>query len=302
MRVARTVTARNLNNRKEKITMKYKMKNTLKPVFIALGLALTVTTLCYGQTTQAGPPHNVIYWDGDETNLQSLVYSFYTDVIVYFVVPDQNCFLSWEGGEPSNLQNSIQTLHNAGKTVLFSFGGSDVQSGQYAACYPFINNLANELSLVMTSNGFDGVDIDFEDTSAFQGQAGYDGVVFLTVLTNSLYKTVPQWSIITHAPQTPYWLQNYIYNSPPYDLVFLNTGGSEIKWFNNQTYNNCYSGGTDCTATDKIGNYEYIVNQFGVPPIRLLWAYPYPLVARAGAMAMGIFRGMMAAITTCEPS
>ena len=49
------------------------MKSILKPGAIALGLALMpLTTLCYGQAppNYRGPPHNVIYWDGDSTELQ----------------------------------------------------------------------------------------------------------------------------------------------------------------------------------------------------------------------------------------
>jgi hypothetical protein len=174
-----------------------------------LGLALMMTPLCYGQASYSGPPHNIIYWDGDPDNLQALVSSPLTDVIVYFAVPNGNCFLSWEGGEPANLQNSIQALHNAGKTVLASFGGSDVQSSQYRACYGNMGYLLSQLNWVVTAYGFDGVDIDFEDTDAFKGKTGYDGVDFLTQLTNDLYYELPQWhNIITHAPQTPYFMEN----------------------------------------------------------------------------------------------
>src|SRR5262249_910278 len=80
-------------------TMKHILKHRFKPGPIALGLGLMLTTLCYGQASYAGPPHNVIYWDGytGDGSLQTLVYSAYTDVIVNFVVPDQNCNLSSSG-------------------------------------------------------------------------------------------------------------------------------------------------------------------------------------------------------------
>ncbi|MBV8570405.1 MAG: ricin-type beta-trefoil lectin domain protein [Acidobacteriaceae bacterium] len=251
---------------------------------------MPLTPLCYGQAYYAGPPHNVIYWDGDSTTLQTLAASPYTDVIVDFVMPDSNCNLSWDGGEPDNLATSIQTLHQSGKTVLVSFGGSeqydkwgnDITSPTYKACYNGnIGYLVNQLTGIVTGNSpigpqgasFDGVDIDFEDTSSFQNQAGYDGVDFLTQLTNGLYNQLPQLSIITHAPQTPYWLQNYSYDMPPYALLFSKTG-NEIAWFNNQTYNNCISGGWDCTAQAKVSDYEAIVNSWGIPPIRLVVGVP----------------------------
>lgn len=241
--------------------MRHILKHTFKPRPCALGLGLMLTTLCFGQASNEGPPHNVIYWDGDTSDgsLQTLVYSAYTDVIVSFVIPDYNCNLS---NLPSDIQNSVQTLHNAGKTVLVSLGGSGVASGKYAACdagFEPAESLAYQLTEIVKNNGFDGVDIDFEDNSAFTGQASYDGVSFLTQLTDSLHSLLPQWSIITHAPQTPYWLQNYKYNEPPYALINSNTSG-EIAWFNNQSYNQC--GDTDCTAQEKMDDYNSIVRNF----------------------------------------
>lgn len=257
------------------------MKNILKPGVMALGLGLVLTTLCYGQATINGPAHNVIYWDGDSTHLQTLANSAYTDVIVSFVTPDSNCNLS---GLPSDIVNSIRTLHDVGKTVLVSFGGSGVDSGQYAACANNENQLANQLVNIVTNYGstdqtswFDGVDIDFEDTNAFSGGTGYDGVDFLTALTDDLYSGLPQWhNIITHAPQTQYWLQNYSYQYPPYVQLWWNTTWNpqqqEIAWFDNQFYNNC-PWGWDCDASRKIADYKNIIN-WGVLPTRLVMGLP----------------------------
>jgi serine/threonine-protein kinase len=120
------------------------------------------------------------------------------------------------------------------------------------------------------SQGFDGVDIDFEDSNAFVNAANYQGAPFLIELTNDLHNALPQWSIITHAPQTPYWRSDF---NNAYGSIWQGTNGY-ISWFNNQTYNNCIDGGADCTAQDKIANYEAIVNNFGVPPIRLVMGLP----------------------------
>jgi chitinase len=256
------------------------MKNILKLGSNALGLGLILTTFCHGQTNEQGPSHNVIYWNGDTTQLQSLASSSATDVIVDFVTPDWNCNLS---GLPNDIANTVQTLHNNGKTVLISLGGSGVDSGQYASCANNVTYLADQLDNYVTSNGFDGVDIDFEDTSAFSGEAAYDGVQFLTDLTDDLYNDLPQWhNIITHAPQTPYWLENFNYDYPPYAQIYWNTNWqtNEIAWFNDQTYNNCLSaggpgnGGTDCTASDKINSYDEIVNWWGVNPVQLVVGFP----------------------------
>ena len=283
------------------------MKNILKPTSIALGLGLTLATLSFGQlpyTSTASPPHNVIYWDGDSTNLQTLASSAYTDVIVDFITPDQNCNLSnnslgsgSNGGLPGDIASSIQALHQAGKTVLVSFGGQDdvqanvdVTSQGYQACYGNIGYLVNQIQTIVSSNGFDGVDIDFEDNSGFTGN--YNGVDFLTQLTNNLYSGLPAWqNIITHAPQTPYWRSSF---NNAYQTIFYNTQG-KIAWFNNHTYSQCLNGGnTDCSAQDKIADYEYIVNVVGVLPQQLVMGVADSWVqretTRAIVPAMGTFR------------
>ena len=259
------------------------LKNTLKS--IALGLALMLlTTLCYGQAAVAGPPHNVIYTNGVDSDgndsFPELANTAYTDVIVNFLTVDSSCQLN---DQPYVSPSEMQVLHNAGKTVLISFGNSAYAA--YKACYyGQMDNLASQIASFVYANGFNGVDIDFEDDSAFKGTAGYDGVDFLTQLTDDLYSQLRQppffeQNIITHAPQTNYWLQNYNYPNPPYAQVFWNTG-NEIAWFDDQTYNSCLSGGgpgnggVDCTAQDKINNYENIVNSVGVPSMRLVVGVP----------------------------
>jgi chitinase len=242
-----------------------------------LGLALMLTPLCYGQAAYYGPPHNVIYSNGADSNgndaFPELANTSYTDVIVNFLTVDTNCQLQ-SNSPPYVSPGDMQTLHNAGKTVLISFGNSS--SAAYQACYyGGVDNLASQIASYVTSNGFDGVDIDFEDTSGFDGTGGYDGVDFLTQLTDDLYSQLPQGqNIITHAPQTPYWLQTYNGNQyPPYAQLFWNSG-SEIAWFNDQTYSNCIGGGWDCTAQAKANNIVNIVNSQGVPSIKLVVGVP----------------------------
>ena len=66
----------------------------------------------------------------------------------------------------------------------------------------------------MTGYGFNGVDIDYEDSSGFDGTGGYDGIRFLSQLTSGLARVLPSGqNIITHAPQTPYWDPNAGYNN-----------------------------------------------------------------------------------------
>lgn len=114
-----------------------------------------------------------------------------------------------------------------------------------------VNNWVNQF-------GLDGVDIDFEDTPAFQGTVGYNGVTFLTELSMQLASKMPGGNLLTHSPQTPYWLGGFLPDHP-YVTIWNDSKGA-ISWVNNQFYNNP---GFDGTPMLDVTNYETIVQTTG---------------------------------------
>jgi hypothetical protein len=199
-----------------------------------------------------GPPHNIIYWAGSvnypntNTNIGRSLLSAcdpingptppssgcYTEVIISSVYPDPTCTYlidnTWTGIFNANLVGSIvYQLHQAGKTVLLSVGGqsqvygqqSGIPSANYNQCILNGNGsiwtLASMIVNLANQYGFDGIDIDFEDTTAFGDGYDpqlYDGIWFLEALTENIAQnpafTFPH-NIITHAPQTAYWTMTY---------------------------------------------------------------------------------------------
>src|SRR5271165_5435216 len=180
---------------------------------------------------------NVIYYssNANQIPLAGIANLPYTDIIVAFLVPDGNLNLVGAGGAfDDNLQSNIQTLQNAGKNVLISFGGATFPSSAYQSYAQNVNGLVGQIVNFVTSYGFNGVDIDYEDDAGFTGT--YDGIGFLSALTNGLAQALPSGqNIITHAPQTPYWDSNY-YNAP-YAQIWQQVG-NQITWINNQFYDN----------------------------------------------------------------
>jgi chitinase len=188
--------------------------------------------------SNTNPPRNVIYFssNANQIPLAGISNLPYTDVIVGFLVPDGNLDLHGDGGAfGDNLQRNIQTLQEAGQNVLISVGGgAGFPSSAYQSYAQNVNGLVEQIVSFVTSNGFNGVDIDYEDDAGFTGT--YDGIGFLIALTSGLAQALPPGSdIITHAPQTPYWDSNY--NDAPYAQVWQQAG-SQIAWINNQFYNN----------------------------------------------------------------
>jgi chitinase len=188
----------------------------------------------------------------------------YTDVILGFLIPGSTG-LTGDGPaftDAATLQNDIQLLQSAGKNVLISVGGAvnntnpkwkGWTSAKYKTYSDNVSALVEQIVSCVGSIGADGVDIDFEDSNAFTGKAGYDGITFLSELTSGLYQALPPGSIITHAPQTPYWDKNSLYNAA-YSNLHSQVGNS-IAWYNNQFYNNPRY---DTDAATKVASYRLL--------------------------------------------
>jgi chitinase len=184
------------------------------------------------------PPRNVIYFSSraNQIPLAGIGSLPYTDVIIGFLVPDDNLVLRGSGGAfNDDLQSNVNALQEAGKNVLISFGGgAGFPSSAYESYAQDVNGLVAQLVRFVTGNGFSGVDIDYEDDAGFTG--AYDGTGFLIELTNGLAQALPPGQdVITHAPQTPYWDPGY--NNAPYAGIW-HGAGNQITWINNQFYNN----------------------------------------------------------------
>ncbi|MBE0370516.1 glycosyl hydrolase family 18 protein [Pseudoalteromonas aurantia] len=141
-----------------------------------------------------------------------------------------------ESSFTTNTIEAIKVMQHKGQKVLISFGGGTMGSNAYRSLSEDTAKLADSLASFVKNNQLDGVDIDYEDTAAFTGQAGYDGAQFLISLTQELRKRLPSPDyIISHAPQPPY-LEQGGYMAGYVEVVEL--VGQEIDWLNVQFYNN----------------------------------------------------------------
>jgi chitinase len=213
------------------------------------------------------PPRNVIYFNANNNQipLAGIAQLPYTDVIISNLQPTSATNLTLQGYGPAfddNLKSNIQTLQNAGKNVLISFGGAQDQyltTAAYQSYAQDVNGLVSQLVNFVIQNGFNGVDIDDEDDAGFTGT--YNGVGFLVALTKTLYQALPSsQNIITHAPAPGYWFPGTYNNA--YTQMWQQAG-NEIAWINCQFYDN----GVD-TAAAKVNTYQQIANITG--PQKLL--------------------------------
>jgi chitinase len=226
-------------------------------------------------------PRNVIYYSSSANpiTLAEIASLPYTDVILGFLIPNPTVtkLIADGGAFTDTVQRDIQTLQAAGKNVLISVGGevnnddptwAGWTSAKYATCAANVRRLAAQIVYWVENLGVNGVDIDFEDSGAFVEDgaggfvAGYNGIQFLSDLTSELYQNLPPGSVITHAPQIPYWDINY--HSAPYRQI-NEQAGQYIIWYNTQFYNNSAYDSNDASKVSR-----YLTAAEGIPSTKLL--------------------------------
>ena len=245
-------------------------------------------------------PRNVIYYN-DRSNpipLAGINGLPYTDVILAFLVPGDNLNLMGQGGafgsDGNPNQKDLQALQNAGKNVLISIGGAAeyFPSSAWQQYAQDVNGLVEQIAEYVTVNGFNGVDIDYEDNNGFTGGTDgtgvYDGITFLIELTNGLAQELPLGqNVITHAPQPPYFDRTGRFNNA-YTQIWRGAGNN-ISWFNCQFYNNpSYSS----SASSKVAWYETFADTVGAA--KLLTGTPLD-PAGSGYLPLGQFVGQVIA-------
>ena len=186
-----------------------------------------------GVTKDLGLPEN-----GQSAGYNTVILSFWisdnnpADAVAVWAnlpgyIPD-NCGY---GSDPHDMQvQLLNDFHNAGINVLVSaFGATDYPTGKDAG------EVCTNLAQFVLNNNLDGVDLDYEDSAAFNGNG--DGENWLITCTQTLRQYLPQDQyIITHAPQGPYFTTADMYPQGAY-LKIDSEVGDLIDWYNLQYYN-----------------------------------------------------------------
>lgn len=133
------------------------------------------------------------------------------------------------GSSNDEVQKKLKKLYNDKgiKILISAFGATEFPTS--AGIDPI--DCANKLGGFVNANNLDGVDIDWEDNAAME--AG-KGEAWLISFTRRLRELLPN-HIITHAPQAPYFKQEY-YPGGAYVTVHQQVGNL-IDFYNVQFYN-----------------------------------------------------------------
>ncbi len=221
-------------------------------------------------------------WEQSGMPASNIDFATFTHVIHFSVVPNANGTLNYQGNgiTPANSTDVVTRAHAAGRKVLICVGGASTepsfQTATAAGVLPvFINNLTN----FMATNGYDGVDVDWEPltaadaplyTNLIQGlRSALNGFASHKLLTAA----VGAYSPYGDPPASEYTLfatlqsQFDQLNIMTYDLSGPYEGW--VTWFNSPVYDGGYrfpsSGGLVPSVDGAVSG--FITN--GVAPAKL---------------------------------
>ncbi|EIM90755.1 glycoside hydrolase [Stereum hirsutum FP-91666 SS1] len=141
-------------------------------------------------------------------------------------------------------RSTIRSQYNAAGIALVAsaFGGTEQPtSSGYSA-----TTLATTMGQWVLDYDVDGIDIDYEDLSAFDAGTG-SAENWLISFTQTIRTLLPQGQyIVTHAPLAPWFAPN-VWGGGGY-LKVHSSVGSLIDWYNVQFYNQGVSEYTTCSG------------------------------------------------------
>jgi chitinase len=102
-------------------------------------------------------------WAPDQYPISEIEWSGLTHIAMAFYLPNQDGSMTLAGGNPQLASNLIAAAHANGVKAIASIGGADSQSGfQAATASGSVASFAANLVSLVTTTGYDGIDIDWE--------------------------------------------------------------------------------------------------------------------------------------------
>ncbi len=206
----------------------------------------------------------------------SIDFGALTHIIHFSVVPNSNATLdtSVNGISAANSASIINNAHAAGRKVLLCVGGGDSQAGFQGATATSTNRAAfiSNLVSLMSTRGYDGLDIDWEPLDPSDANQYTNLVIGLRTALNAVIPR-PLLTAAIASPPTPAALiaslqsQFDQINLMTYDLAGPYPGW--VTWFNAPLFDGGYrfasTGGLIPSANGMVGS----VTNAGVPASKL---------------------------------
>ena len=164
---------------------------------------------------------------------------YYNVIILSFYVDagPADSLQVWQQLSDSDKDTILTQLHNNNSVLLLSLGGElGIDIGSCSNPYPNLNIAT--IAQFAIDNKLDGVDFDLEGVGNKSCNNGYnDFAVNGSKTVKNLFNNYGLDSIVTHAPQPPYFSPK----TDPWEFDYIQIvqrSGDAIDWINIQYYNN----------------------------------------------------------------
>jgi chitinase len=102
-------------------------------------------------------------WNPEQYPISEIEWSGLTQIAMAFYLPKPDSSMTLAGGNPQLATDLIAAAHLHGVKAIASIGGADSQSGfQQATASGSVATFAANLVSLLTTTGYDGIDIDWE--------------------------------------------------------------------------------------------------------------------------------------------
>jgi len=221
---------------------------TIHPLTIIIEYPLSLRNTSINYIKQKSTVVKVVYIDTNivggvsANNLQTAILTanqYYNVIILSFYVDSgpADSLKVWQQLSDSDKDAILTQLHNNNSVLMMSLGGeSGIDIGSCSNPYPNLN--IETIAQFAIDNKLDGVDFDLEgvhEKSCNNGYNDFAGNGSKTV--KNLFNINNLDSIVTHAPQPPYFSPT----TDPWEFDYIQIvqrGGDAIDWINIQYYNN----------------------------------------------------------------
>jgi chitinase len=206
-------------------------------------------------------------WQANQYPVSEIEWSGMTHIAVSFYMPDASGGLSLLGGNPNVMAEIVTQAHAHGVKAIASIGGADSgPSFQQATSSGTMNAFVGNLVALMTTDGYDGIDIDWEPLAISDQPAVIQIATSLRAAQPSAILTIPIGGINTNIPDD---VSGYSAIADAYDQLNIMSYGMAGPW---QGWNSWHSSplySQDTATPESIDSSVQAYLAAGVPKAKL---------------------------------
>jgi len=206
-------------------------------------------------------------WDPDQYPISEIEWSGLTHIAMAFYLPNQDGSMTLSGGNPQLATNLIAAAHANGVKAIASIGGSDSQSGfQAATASGTVATFAANLVSLLSSTGYDGIDIDWEPMDKTDEPAVIDIANRIRKAKPDALMTIPIGAINVNLGAD---LSGYPAIAAAYDQLNIMSYGQAGAWSGWKSWHSSALYQTDSATPTSIDSTVKLYLAAGVPAAKL---------------------------------